>query len=104
MDTAGFHSQEGWLEEGFWGTETFVANGEAASGAGAAKVVGAKGATGAATRGAATGTAWPMGSTNPSSLRSSENPSREIGLSPRSVATRSPKAAVSGPATVPSLT
>merc|ERR1711977_699769 len=28
MDTAGFHSQEGWLEEGFWGTETFVANGD----------------------------------------------------------------------------
>merc|ERR1719350_797195 len=22
MDTAGFHSQERWLEEGFWGTET----------------------------------------------------------------------------------
>merc|ERR1711992_244152 len=28
MDTAGFHSQEGWLEEGFWGTETFVTNGD----------------------------------------------------------------------------
>merc|ERR1712088_665879 len=28
MDTAGFHSQERWLEEGFWGTETFVANGD----------------------------------------------------------------------------
>merc|ERR1711983_744400 len=28
MDTAGFHSQEGWVEEGFWGTETFVANGD----------------------------------------------------------------------------
>merc|ERR1711983_508504 len=28
MDTAGFHSQEGWLEEGFWGTETLVANGD----------------------------------------------------------------------------
>merc|ERR1739846_216515 len=28
MDTAGFHSQEGWLEEGFWGTETFAANGD----------------------------------------------------------------------------
>merc|ERR1712076_329066 len=28
MDTAGFHSQEGWLEEGFWGTKTFVANGD----------------------------------------------------------------------------
>merc|ERR1712088_1263 len=28
MDTAGFHSQEGWLEEGFWGTESFVANGD----------------------------------------------------------------------------
>merc|ERR1719189_733533 len=28
MDPAGFHSQEGWLEEGFWGTETFVANGD----------------------------------------------------------------------------
>merc|ERR1712117_473236 len=28
MDTAGFHSQEGWLEKGFWGTETFVANGD----------------------------------------------------------------------------
>merc|ERR1719436_1426863 len=28
MDTAGFHSQEGWLEEGFWGTEAFVANGD----------------------------------------------------------------------------
>merc|ERR1712018_729906 len=28
MDTAGFHSQEGWSEEGFWGTETFVANGD----------------------------------------------------------------------------
>merc|ERR1711944_344080 len=28
MDTTGFHSQEGWLEEGFWGTETFVANGD----------------------------------------------------------------------------
>merc|ERR1711953_324990 len=28
MDTAGFHSQEGWLEEGFWGTETFIANGD----------------------------------------------------------------------------
>merc|ERR1719461_2649388 len=22
LDTAGFHSQEGWLEEGFWGTES----------------------------------------------------------------------------------
>merc|ERR1712018_160243 len=28
MDTAGFHSQERWLEEGFWGTETFIANGD----------------------------------------------------------------------------
>merc|ERR1712020_122240 len=28
MDTARFHSQEGWLEEGFWGTETFVTNGD----------------------------------------------------------------------------
>merc|ERR1712126_533183 len=28
MDTTGFHSQERWLEEGFWGTETFVANGD----------------------------------------------------------------------------
>merc|ERR1712152_109895 len=28
VDTAGFHSQEGWLEEGLWGTETFVTNGD----------------------------------------------------------------------------
>merc|ERR1711990_1212191 len=28
MNTAGFHSQERWLEEGFWGTETFIANGD----------------------------------------------------------------------------
>merc|ERR1719479_764118 len=28
MDTAGFHTQERWLEEGFRCTETFVANGD----------------------------------------------------------------------------
>merc|ERR1712241_1241396 len=28
MDTAGFHSQERGLEEGLWGTESFVANGD----------------------------------------------------------------------------
>merc|ERR1711993_42981 len=28
MDTAGFHTQERGLEEGLWGTETFVANGD----------------------------------------------------------------------------
>merc|ERR1719367_1284614 len=28
MDTAGFHSQERWLEEGLRGTESFIANGD----------------------------------------------------------------------------
>merc|ERR1719479_467102 len=28
MNSAGFHTQERWLEEGFWGTESFVANGD----------------------------------------------------------------------------
>lgn len=28
MDAAGFHTQEGRLEEGFWATETFVADGD----------------------------------------------------------------------------
>merc|ERR1719499_2355201 len=68
------------------------------NGAGAATVC----TTGAA--GATTGTAWATGSTKPSWLTSSENPSREMGLRPRSVATRSPKAAVRGPATGPWLT
>merc|ERR1712183_510845 len=28
MDTAGFHTQERRLEEGLWGTESFIANGD----------------------------------------------------------------------------
>jgi len=28
MDTGGFHSNEGWLEEGFWATESFVSDGD----------------------------------------------------------------------------
>ena len=28
MDTAGFHTKEGWLEEGLWGTESLIANGD----------------------------------------------------------------------------
>ena len=28
MDTAGFHSQEGWLEEGFGSSESFIADGD----------------------------------------------------------------------------
>merc|ERR1712088_485994 len=28
MDTAGFHSQERGLEEGLWGTESLIANGD----------------------------------------------------------------------------
>merc|ERR1719189_2599432 len=28
MDTAGLHAKEGWLEEGLWGTEPLVANGD----------------------------------------------------------------------------
>merc|ERR1711976_432757 len=28
MDTAGFHAKEGWLEEGLWGTESLIANGD----------------------------------------------------------------------------
>merc|ERR1719281_1417247 len=77
----------------------------AATGAGAT-VRGAATGAGAAIKGVATGTgtAWPTGSTKPSWLTSSENPSREMGLRPRSVETRSPKAAVRGPATGPSLT
>merc|ERR1719281_598062 len=74
----------------------------AATGAGATARGAATGA-GAAIKGVATGTgtAWPTGSTKPSWLTSSENPSREMGLRPRSVETRSPKAAVRGPATGP---
>jgi len=26
MNTTGFHTQEGWLEEGFWATESFISN------------------------------------------------------------------------------
>merc|ERR1712027_78810 len=76
-----------------------------ATGAGAATVL-TTGAGAATVRGATTGagTAWATGSTKPSWLTSSENPSREMGLRPRSVATRSPKAAVRGPATGPWLT
>jgi len=28
VDSAGFHSQEGWLEESLWATETFITNGD----------------------------------------------------------------------------
>ena len=28
MDTSGFHTQEGWLEEGLWATEPLVTNGD----------------------------------------------------------------------------
>merc|ERR1712036_162898 len=28
MDTSGFHTNEGWLEEGFWATESFVTDGD----------------------------------------------------------------------------
>merc|ERR1719410_560150 len=28
VDTAGFHTEEGWLEEGLWGTESLIANGD----------------------------------------------------------------------------
>lgn len=28
MDTARFHTQEGWLEEGFWAPESFIADGD----------------------------------------------------------------------------
>merc|ERR1719154_864667 len=28
VDAAGFHSQEGWLEESLWATETFISNGD----------------------------------------------------------------------------
>lgn len=28
MDTARFHTQEGWLEQGFWATESFVTDGD----------------------------------------------------------------------------
>merc|ERR1719209_2005249 len=28
MDSSRFHSNEGWLEEGFWATESFVSDGD----------------------------------------------------------------------------
>ena len=28
VDTSGFHTDEGWLEEGFWASETLVTDGD----------------------------------------------------------------------------